>query len=163
MKYYLLLKSESKGPFVLTTVRDMLAVGAIQDTTLIAPEGGNGWSPVGKFLEGLPTGASAIGGTMAESGTMYATTSQKRYGNRKIQVAAALLFGIGLLAYQKGDHSESTNNASYEVRRGFAQGLVARIAASAYHVTSVRGRCCQVFRQSYRDLSVLRVLPYRTG
>jgi len=117
MKYYLLLKSEPKGPFALTTVREMLAVGAIQDTTLIAPEGGSGWSPIGTFLDGLPTGASSIGGTMAESGSMHATTSQKWYGNRKVQVAAALLIGIGFLAYQKGEHSGSRSNASYEEGR----------------------------------------------
>lgn len=112
MKYYLLLKGETKGPFALTTVREMLAVEAIQPTTLIAPEGGSGWCPVSTFLERLPSGVGTISEAMAMSGSINTTTSQKWYGNRKVHVAATLLFGIGFLVYQNSENPTSGSSAS---------------------------------------------------
>lgn len=134
MKYYLLMNGETKGPFALTTVREMLAVGAIQEMTLIAPEGGSGWSPVGIFLAEFSTIANATSETLAGSGSVHATTSQKWYGNRKVQVAAALLFGIGFLAYLENERSAPRNTASYDEGSTDAEPPKKKANSGAYNL-----------------------------
>jgi hypothetical protein len=62
MKYYLLLNSEIKGPFPLAMVREMRAAGAIQDETLVAPEGGSNWRPFGTLLKYSPSDDAVIQG-----------------------------------------------------------------------------------------------------
>jgi len=50
MKYYLHINGEAKGPFTLEMVREMLTAGAIENTTLMAQEGGSDWQPAADVL-----------------------------------------------------------------------------------------------------------------
>lgn len=50
MKYHLVIKGQTKGPFTLETVRSMLDAGAIQTSTAMAEEGNSTWRTVGDLL-----------------------------------------------------------------------------------------------------------------
>jgi hypothetical protein len=115
MKYYLLLNSEIKGPFLLAMVREMHAAGAIENTTLIAPEGGSNWSAVGSLLAET---ADIPNSTIKEGGAspILPDDVRKWLRNRKVQVAAAVIVGIVFFTHQNSDNPESRNRASYNER-----------------------------------------------
>lgn len=60
MKYYLLLNGETKGPLALEMVHEMLTAGMIENTTLMAQEGGSDWQPVAEVLAGAAAPKNGI-------------------------------------------------------------------------------------------------------
>jgi hypothetical protein len=60
MKYYLHLSGETKGPFTLEMIREMLAAGVIENTTLIVQEGGSDWQSVADILAVVAASDAAV-------------------------------------------------------------------------------------------------------
>lgn len=119
MKYYLLLNGEVKGPFPLAMVREMLHAGAIQDTSLIAQEGANGWKPAGQFLSDHPNDASDTTDASVSGGAERPLNQPKWFASRNHRIAVALILAFGIWLSRGGsekpkEEATVTNEKSTE-------------------------------------------------
>ena len=117
MKHYLLLKGEVKGPFSLVMIREMLAAGVIQDTHLMAQEGGNAWQPVGLFLSSSLGCIDAACCSETAGRSTISNTALIWHRRRKIWVTAVAVFLIaiiykGLNRAEVGSGETSNDNPS---------------------------------------------------
>jgi hypothetical protein len=143
MKYYLLLNGEIKGPIQIMTVREMLSAGAIQESTLMAQEGADGWQPAATVLaqvadpdhSGMQDDRES--NISARRPTTPCTWAQRPY----VKVAAFFVVVLVILAYlggakaKKGD-SVKTSREHAEGRSGDTEENISTINSKRISIES---------------------------
>lgn len=98
MRYYLLLNGEIKGPLQIMTVREMLSAGAIQESTLMAQEGADGWQPAATVLaQAVVSDQSRISSPSASAQNPKTSNTGKQ--SRYLQVGSVLAAILMIWAY----------------------------------------------------------------
>ena len=116
MNIYILLDEVIKGPFSLATLREMLSAGAIQQTTLVALEGGDVWTTVNSFLAERSNAAGAIGGVPKPIKMVRSSNQKKWYSRRIVRILIVFIIGSGIWFYRapyKRDGNSKMHSSSH--------------------------------------------------
>jgi hypothetical protein len=120
MKYYLLLNGEIKGPFQIMTVREMLSAGAIQESTLMAQEGSEGWQPAATVMaQAEVSDQSRISGPSSSARSLMA--SRKWELSRYMKVGAVFAVILVIWGYYDGAKARKSNSVNTHREHNTAQ------------------------------------------